>query len=770
MLLLPSLSLLLAALLSPALATIPRACSTPETSGYPFCNPALPLDDRIHDLISRLTLEEKPYLLTARESPLGNISRLGIPEYDWGGNCIHGVQSRCGTRCPTSFPNPNHLGATFNRSVWLGMGHVIGVEVRSLWLQGVGENHGSNLPHFGLDCWSPNIEVVRDIRWGRNMETPSEDPLINGLYGALYSVGLQQGDDPRFLQAIATLKHYDANSLEGNWGPGGSITRHTADPTISLYDLASTYLLPFAYSVVQGQAQGVMCSYNSINGVPSCANSFLLQSVLRDGWGFDGYVTSDSGAVEDILNTHHYVTNASEAVADAIRAGCDIISASWPKDQPWSTGGWYIQHAADAIASGLMTEADLDAVLFRALKMRFRLGLFDPIDDQPYWHVPPEAVRSEANVAAAQEATAQGLVLLQNPDSILPLKTGQTLAVIGPLAKAQGVLLGNYLGQICPGNNTDDYSCVQTPFDALQAANVGAPTLYAQGLSSVTSNSTLGFHEAVAAAQKADAAILFVGLDLSVESEGRDRHSIVLPGAQQKLIDAIVAVGKPVTVVLFNGGAVAIDELKAARVAVIEAWYPGFYGAQALSDAIFGVTNTWGKLPITIFNSNYTNEFDMLDFNMSTAPGRTYRYYTRTPLYPFGFGLSYTSFALSFAAAPAAQLPATFSITVTNTGGRAGDEVVMAFFAPLDVPAGEPAAHVLKQLFDFQRVTVGAGAEAKLAFSVTADQLALTDSQGDRVLYPGRYRLVFTNGAGSEVEALVQLAQGGVVSHFPHIV
>lgn len=218
---------------------IPRACKAPYDT-YPFCDASLPLDKRVDDLISKLTLDEKPQLLVARNSPKGNISRLGIPEYDWGGNCIHGVQSRCAPdgRCPTSFPNPIGLGGTFNRSVWRQMGEVIGLELRALWLQGVGENHDSNLPHIGLDCWSPNIEIVRDPRWGRNLETPSEDPSVCGSFGVEVTKGLQESSlDPRYVQAIVTLKHFDANSLEGDWGPSGNITRHTVDAQISEYEL-----------------------------------------------------------------------------------------------------------------------------------------------------------------------------------------------------------------------------------------------------------------------------------------------------------------------------------------------------------------------------------------------------------------------------------------------------------------------------------------------------------------------------------------------------
>ena len=280
------------------------------------------------------------------------------------------------------------------------------------------------------------------------METPGEDPYLNGQYGAMYSIGLQVGSDSRYLQGITTLKHFDANSLEGSWFPNGTynrhdgkITRHTVDANISMYDLASSYFPAFRASVVQGHAAGVMCSYNSINGVPSCANDWLLNDVLRGSWGFDGYVTSDSGAVVDIKDSHHYVENSTSMVATAIKAGTDVESAPWPPNQPWSTGSPYINYSAAAIAEGLMSEADLDKAVSHALKLRFKLGLFDPIDDQPYWHVSPDVVRSASHEAEALDATSQSLVLLKN-DGVLPIDDGASVAVIGPLADDQRTILG----------------------------------------------------------------------------------------------------------------------------------------------------------------------------------------------------------------------------------------------------------------------------------------------------------------------------------------
>ena len=486
---------------------IGRACVPPHDT-FPFCDTQLSRSDRVSDLIERLTLEEKLPLLIARNSPKGNVSRLGIPEYDWGGNCIHGVQSRCSTvngKCPTSYPNPNSLGSSFNRTIWEKMGGVIGIELRSLWLQGVGENHPirpnhtSALPHIGLDCWSPNIGIVRDPRWGRNLETPSEDPLLNGLFGAAVTTGLQVGSDPtyhdaRYLQAVVTLKHFAANSLEGDWGRDGHITRHTDDAQISEYDLASTYLPAFKRSVIEGGAKGVMCSYNAINGVPSCANKWLLQTTLREAWNFSGYVTSDSGAVQDIkggmiahrTQGHNYTQTWPATVAAALNAGCDIESATWGASGAFATGGPYVKYTPAAISQGLTSMSAVDRALRHSLGLRFDLGLFDPIEKQPYWHVPPSVVQSPAHVALSLDATRQGLVLLQNGGGdrptavptasvdaaarVLPFVGGVRTAVLGPHVNDRNAILGNYLGQICNAS-MDARDCVPTVYEEIASLN-----------------------------------------------------------------------------------------------------------------------------------------------------------------------------------------------------------------------------------------------------------------------------------------------------------
>ena len=605
----------------------PRACAPPHDS-YPFCDATLPKEERVNDLIQRLQLHEKPRLLVARQSPDSNISRLGIPEYDWGTNCVHGVQSRCapGGPCATSFPNPNALGATFNRTLWKQMGRTMGLELRALWLQGIGEAHESGLPHLGLDCWSPNINIVRDPRWGRNLETPSEDPKICGAFGTEVTRGLQNGVDDKFMQAVVTLKHFDANSLEGNWSRHGKIiTRHSVDSQISMYDLFSTFLPAFREAVVEGGARGVMCSYNSINGIPSCANKWLLKDVLRDEWGFDGYVSSDSGAVQDILDPHHFTSNWTETVAKAVLAGCDVESANWPKDHPWSTNGPYISYLPKAVSEGLLPESAIDEALRHSLGLRFDLGLFDPIESQPYWKIPLSVVQSDAHVALSQDATRQGLVLLANPHAngtlpLLPFKANTKIAVIGPHTNSRSSILGNYYGEICPSGNIHSTDCVQTIFEAIQDLNIKAgaapsDTVNATGVE-VNSTSRLGISAALDAANRSNVIVFIGGLSTpELESEGFDRHDISLPGLQPELLRKLLSLGKPLCLVLIHGGIVTIpdDILSFPNLAIVSAGYPGIYGGIAIAEALFDIpnntggigrmaSNRWGRTPVTWYS------------------------------------------------------------------------------------------------------------------------------------------------------------------------
>ncbi|GMF10486.1 unnamed protein product [Phytophthora lilii] len=726
-------------------AGIPRACVDEASQKLPFCNVSRSISERVEDLLARLPLNEKATLLTARASPRGNLSSIGLPEYNWGANCVHGVQSTCGTNCPTSFPNPVNLGAIFDPQAVLEMAQVIGWELRALWLEGARENYASG-PHLGLDCWSPHININRDPRWGRNTETPSEDPLVNSKYGVAYTKGLQKGkgEDPRFLQAVVTLKHYVAYSYE-NYGGGN---RMEFDAIVSPYDFADTYFPAFRSSVVDGSAKGVMCSYNSVNGVPVCASNGLENGLLRDKLGFDGYITSDSGAIEAISDRHHYAPTHCEAARLAILAGTDVNS-----------GKSYEACLAELVQSDQLKEKVVDDALRHTLKLRFELGLFDPIEEQPYWNVTPSDVNTDAAKKLGLDLTRKSIVLLQNNNSVLPLQKGTKLAVVGPHAEAQRALLGYYLGQMCHGDYTE-VGCVQTPIAAIGGINGAPSTTFAQGCN-ITGTSTSGFGEAVAATQEADAVVLFLGIDESIEAEVRDRNDISLPSIQMRLLQRVRAVGKPTIVVLINGGVFGAEDIILHTDALVEAFYPGFFGAQAMADVLFGYTNPGGKLPVTMYPSDYVDTVDMTSMNMTAYPGRSYRYFKGQPVFPFGWGLSYTTFSL-LADELAVDVVSrtsntTISVVLTNNGSVSGDEVVFAYFKPLRTSATGPATLLNEQLFDYHRVTLKASESVKFTFTVQRSTLALVDEEGNLVSFPGTYEIIVSNGVHERLTLRVQV-------------
>lgn len=742
--------------------TIPRACEPPLAAQFPFCNTSLPTTARVDDLLARMSLPEKVWLLTARASPKGAVERLGLPEYNWGANCVHGVQSTCGTRCATSFPNPVNIGALFAPRAALEMAQVVGWELRALWLEGARENYAAG-PHLGLDCWSPNININRDPRWGRNMETPSEDPLVNARYAVAYTRGLQEGEgkDPRYLQAVVTLKHWLAYSFEYYAG----VDRMEFDAVVTKYDFADTYFPAFRAAVVDAGAKGVMCAYNSVNGVPMCANDGMTRRLLRDTLGFDGYVTSDSGAVRGIFEKRHYTDSLCDAGRLAIESGTDVNS-----------GGVYHDCLESLVTAHKLNSSVVDDAVRRTLALRFQLGLLDPIDDQPYWHVPPTEVNTPAAQQLSLDMTRQSLVLLQNHNATLPFRksgdTIMTLAVLGPHATARAGMLGNYYGQICHGDYAE-LGCVQTPVDALKLKT--DRVLYARGCN-MNDTSTAGFADALAAVKQADAVVLFLGIDTTIEREAADRETIELPAVQLQLLKSVRRLGKPTVVVLFNGGVIGAEEIVLHTDSLVEAFYPGVYGAQAVADVLFGDHNPGGKLPVTMYRSNYVDSVSMTSMSMTAYPGRSYRYYKEVPVFPFGFGLSYTTFSLASADSSrtrtgelhpgsdfsrvqtvTADVSAKYTVMVSNDGDFAGDEVVLAFFRPLSTDATGPATLLNQQLFDYERVHLAPQEVVELEFSVTDVTLALVDDAGNLTLFPGFYEVFFTNGVDERVAFLVHI-------------
>jgi beta-D-xylosidase 4 len=620
------------------------------------------------------------------------------------------VNSGCGSHgCPTSFPAPINNAATFNMKLVREMTQMISTEARRLFVEGV---------IHGLDFWAPNINIFRDPRWGRGQETPGEDPVLSAAYATQFVQGLQQGEDPRYIKAIATLKHYAAYSLENYEG----IDRDHYNAKVSDQDFVQTYFPAFKAGVVDGKVKSIMCSYNEVNGMPSCANEFLLEQTLRQEWGFDGYVTSDCDAVADIYQTHHLFSSPEEASAKALIAGTDLDC------------GNYYSNLESAIGKKLVDEYVLDKSLVRLFAHRMMVGLFDPLDQQPYLQYLADVVNSDEHRAHALQMGKESIVLLKNTNNALPLDADsiKTLALLGPLMNATDQLCSNYYGKL---------PHIVSPLEGISAAFSKSKINANAVLDSVTSSSTANFAQAIDLASKADVAILHVGIDNSVEAEGRDRVEISFPGAQEQLIQK-VADSQKKTIVIVHGGS-SLDLSVAMNhpnvVAILYALYPGEEGGNAIASVLSGAYNPSGRLPFTVYSKTFVNETDFKDMSMTSGIGRTYRFYTGKPLFEFGTGMSYTQFQYNWKNAETAVnsnglTEMKYAVEVKNTGNVAGDVSVLAF-ASKQVPSKECP---LKQLFAFDKVSLAPGQSADLFFTTSA-AAAFCVEGNQRFADPGDY-------------------------------
>eukprot|EP00698_Gefionella_okellyi_P025800 TRINITY_DN957_c0_g1_i2.p1 TRINITY_DN957_c0_g1~~TRINITY_DN957_c0_g1_i2.p1 ORF type:complete len:847 (-),score=150.04 TRINITY_DN957_c0_g1_i2:90-2630(-) len=669
-------------------------CQQPELAAYPYCNPALSADERAVDLVARLTMDEKMSQLIHESAA---ILRLGVPFYDWWSECLHGVLSPCGSRCPSVFPEPIATSASFNASLFGALADAISTEARAL--------NNENPDLTGLTYWTPNINIFRDPRWGRGQETPGEDPYLTSVYAIQFIRGLQ-GNNPHYTKVVGTCKHYAAYDLE-NWH---GITRHTFNAIVSDHDLTDTFLPAFDACARLAEAQSVMCSYNEVNGVPSCASSYLQQNVLREQFNWTGYIVSDCDAVADIQLSHHYTNDSAQTCGVAMKAGTDL-----------DCGNFY-QAMPSAVKAGTVSEAQIDIAVQRLFVARFRLGMFDPPEMVPFKQITMDSVDSWQHKDLALDAARQGIVLLNNSAGLLPLSKSATVAVIGPNANATDDLLGNYHGS---------YPFVISPLQGI--INKGVKVIYEEGCQMDTDDISK-IPAAVKASQDADVTVLVLGLDQSQESEGNDRTSLQLPGVQMQLVAAIAQLNKPTVVVLITGGPVAVDWIRYNMDTVLLAWYGGEMAGYALSDVLFGDYNPAGRLPITYYPAAFVEQIPMTDMDMRTSPGHTYRYYTGQPLWEFGHGLSYTTFSTQWAVQPITSGSTAdtvmFHVNVTNTGTLAGDEVVLAFVSVST--AGAP----LKQLFGFTRVHLQPGEATTAEFTLTPGLRSVVNEQGQRYSLP----------------------------------
>lgn len=687
-----------------------------------YQNTTQPPEVRAADLVARLTLDEK---ISQMQHAAPAVDRLGIPEYNWWNECLHGV-GRAGTA--TVFPQAIALAATWNTDLLAEVVTAIGDEGRAKHHEAA--RSGNRSQYYGLTFWTPNINIFRDPRWGRGQETYGEDPYLTARFGVTF-VKYLQGDDPKYLKAAACAKHYAVHS-----GPENG--RHYFNAVASPRDLWDTYLPAFEALVTEAKVEAVMGAYNRTNGEPCCASPTLLEEILRQRWGFQGHVVSDCWAIDDIFKHHRVVETAEEAVALAVNAGCDLEC------------GCAYGALVGAVEQGLIDEPTIDRAVTRLMTTRFRLGLFDPDEAVPYAAIPYSVNDSAEHAALALRTARESMVLLKNEAGFLPLpKTLKRVAVIGPNADDLHVLLGNYNGT--PSNPV-------TPLAGIRAKLPDAEVVYARG-SSVWGSHTEGYDEALRAARDAEVIIYAGGLSQAIEGEeGQhesvpddeksmgDRVDIVLPPLQQNLLEQLHQLGKPVVLVLINGGAVSVPWANAHLPAILEAWYPGQAAGTAIADVLFGDYNPGGRLPVTVYRSLD----DLPGFHDYDMTNRTYRYFTGEPLYPFGYGLSYTDFAyrnlrLSRETLADGQTLAV-TVDVQNVGQRAGDEVAQLYLRHLNASIPAPR-HSLQ---GFQRLALQPGETRRVTFTLESRQFSLVSAAGERVLEPGEVQIFVGGGQPSD--------------------
>ena len=685
---------------------------------YPhaFLDPALSVDERVDDLVSKLHLVEKASQML-HGAPA--IPRLGIPSYIWWNDCLHGV-ARAGIA--TVFPQAIGLGATWNQKRIAEVAVVISDEARAKHHEFL--RQGDHGIYKGLTFWTPNINIFRDPRWGRGHETYGECPYLTARLAVALCKGMQ-GDDPKYLKIVATPKHYAVHS-----GPEG--LRHSFDAIVSPKDLRETYLPAFHACITEAKAYSIMGAYNRTNGEVCCGSETLLVKILRDEWQFEGYVVSDCWAIKD-FHEHHQITSTwEESAALAVKNGCDLNC------------GCTFEHLPQAVEQGLLTEAAIDVCLKRLFRARMLLGMFDPPEQVPYASIPYEVNACAAHRQVALETARESIVLLKNDKQLLPLRTDiKTIAVIGPNANHDAVLLANYFGIPSPP---------VTPLEGIRAAvSKDTTVLYTDGCE-LTGLSTDGLGragnlpEAKSIAQRADVVVLCLGLSAEIEGEqgdvsnseaAGDKTDLNLTGLQQSMLEQIVALGKPTVLVLLAGSPMSITWAQDHVGAIIDAWYPGETGGTAIADVLFGKVSPAGRLPIT-FPKSIADVPKFTDYSMQ---GRTYRYLETEPLYPFGYGLSFTSFEYSALRTCRAAYELSHSVEVTvdvkNTGMVESDEVVQLYLKHLE-PSCTVPCHELR---GFERIHLMPGEQKTVTFTLTERDRSLIDMNGERISVPGRFRI-----------------------------
>ena len=844
------------------------ACGPKQTYEYPFQNPRLKIEDRVENLISLLTPEEKVGLMMNKSI---SIDRLGIPSYNWWSEACHGVRADG----YTVYPQPIGMAAAFNPEQMYQVFSQVSDEARANWNRS--DHNIFNVPmgvtyypgNPELSFWCPNVNIFRDPRWGRGQETCGEDPYLTSVLGLQTVLGMQ-GNDPRYYKTHACAKHYAVHS-------GPEPLRHTYDARVSQRDLFETYLPAFKTLVVDGNVREVMCAYNRYEGVPCCSNDRLLTDILRNKWGYEAIVLTDCDAINNYFTPGQHETqpDALHATVDAALHGTDLEC------------GKTMMALTEALEKGMISEADLDEHLRKTLRGRFELGMFDPADMLPWANLGEDVISSEEHDALATQAARESMVLLKN-NGILPLsKSTKTILVVGPNADDAALLNGNYGG-------TPTEAHTHSLLDGIKAAVPGSTVLYSKACELADDYNTIyhlpefnegkgvfveffdnnelkgkpvvsgyyntlnfstfgayGFAEGVPtdkisvrikgeyvpdftgpmsytvtsdngyilkvngrvvenakpatggmrgfgfgrrgvqyktfdvkagqkinveieyrrgagpfamlradfcerkyadfAAEKqmaaqADVILVIGGISAQMEGEGGDKADIELPAVQQRLVRAMHETGKPVVFVNCSGSAIAFASVEDQYDALLQAWYAGQGGSKALADVIFGDYNPSGKLPVTF----YASTADLPDFLDYSMENRTYRYFHGTPLYAFGYGLSYTSFGYGEGKLNKSTMKkdgkVTLTVPVTNTGKMAGAETVQVYVQAIDNPDAP-----IKALKGFKKVQVAPGATAKVSVTLDGSAFEYYDAAVDGLsVKSGKYRILYGSSSRDE--------------------
>ena len=725
-------------------------CQSKPQSDMPFCDTSRSFMERAVDLVSRLTTEEK---IDQTSTIAPAIPRLGIKDYNWRSNCLHGWTASGGHWTSdlkwTVFPAPMGLGATFDPDLVQKVGQTTADEGRALHNEMLASNGGSSTEAAGLNCFSPNVNLMRDPRWGRSEETFGEDPYVLSVIGAAYTRGLQQGDNKKYLKVAACAKHYAVHS-----GPDNIRSHFEANAT--LHDLYDTYLPAFKSQVMAANLAQIMPAYSGMrckyqkDGAPDAANPFLLKTVLREQFGAPNIsICSDNGGVREVSQTHKYVATDELAAAVCMNAttdldlGHDLI---------------YTNNLQKALDDKLVEEKTITEAVTRNFYLRMMLGDFDPPSMVPYQLIDKSHLDTPQNQALNLQAARESIVLLKNVKNGLPLdpKSIKNIAVIGPHGNATHTPLSNYAG--IP-------SKVVSTLEAIQQKLPGVTVNFSTGCSGTKCEDDKNFKDALNLVKTADYAVMVMGIDGSIEGEGHDREEVScngqsndvlsLPGCQNSFIQQVTSLSSKVVLVLLNGGPVSLtkDVLNDDKIiGIIEAFYPGALGGMAIADVIFGDYNPGGRMPVTTVVSS-SELPPAVDYNMTTPPGRTHRYYTGTPLIPFGYGLSYTSFEYSNLTVTPTKISACDSVKVTvsvrNSGETAGDEVIQVYLAP-PKRSDKPFFPNI-QLVGFERVNIKPGDVQMAAFELNPYLLSLVDEDGEHYLFPGDYTVLTGNQPGDNM-------------------